>query len=91
MEQIPDLRKADIFSLGAMMFELMSGKELETNGDEWHELRNGNPNLQILKDRGYSEETCYWLKRMLHPNVAERPECAELLRDFLLSPIEKEL
>lgn len=28
VEQIPDLRKADIFSLGAMMYELMSGTEL---------------------------------------------------------------
>lgn len=61
IKAIPDLRKADIFSLGAMMYELMSGIDLTTNGEAWHTLRSGNPNMKILRDRGYSEETCYWV------------------------------
>ncbi len=51
------------------MYEIMSGKELEANGDEWHRLRNGAPNLDVLGQRGYSAETCSWVGRMLHPRV----------------------
>ena len=54
MEAIPDLRKADIFSLGAMMYELMSGTDLATNGEAWHLLRSGEPDMTAIRERGYS-------------------------------------
>lgn len=91
MEAIPDLRKADIFSLGAMMYELMSGKDLATNGEAWHLLRSGKPDMRAIRERGYSAETCNWLLRMLSPELEVRPTCEELLSQFLQSPLEKKL
>jgi serine/threonine protein kinase len=36
-----DLTKADIFSLGASIFEVVSGKRLTKSGKEWHDIRSG--------------------------------------------------
>ena len=36
-----DLRKCDIFSLGASIYEVVRGVRLPQRGDEWHALRNG--------------------------------------------------
>ena len=40
-----ELKKCDIFSLGVMLFELVTGAELETSGAQWHSLRpmSGEP------------------------------------------------
>ena len=38
---IPDLTKADIFSLGATVYEILRGRILPGNGPEWHEIRDG--------------------------------------------------
>lgn len=38
---IPDLRKADIFSLGMMAYELIEEIDLPKNGNEWTALRKG--------------------------------------------------
>ena len=34
-----DLAKADIFSFGASMYELALGRQLESSGEEWRNLR----------------------------------------------------
>jgi serine/threonine protein kinase len=36
-----DLRKCDIFSLGASMYEIIRGVRLPERGEEWHSLRAG--------------------------------------------------
>merc|ERR1712023_354546 len=36
-----DLTKADIFSLGASIFEVIRGKRLPKRGKEWHTIRSG--------------------------------------------------
>lgn len=36
-----DLTKADIFSLGASIFEVVRGKRLTKSGKEWHDIRGG--------------------------------------------------
>ena len=36
-----DLRKCDIFSLGASIYEVVRGVRLPQRGDEWHAMRNG--------------------------------------------------
>jgi len=41
-----DLTKCDLFSLGATAYELLSGRPLPPNGDEWHRLRDGPPSLR---------------------------------------------
>jgi len=37
--ELPDLKKADVFSLGILLFELIEGRRVESNGLEWHNLR----------------------------------------------------
>lgn len=39
--ELPDLTKADIFSLGMSLYELMIGEELPQCGDEWINIRKG--------------------------------------------------
>ena len=39
MAELPDLTKADIFSFGILLFELIEGRRVASNGDEWHNLR----------------------------------------------------
>lgn len=36
---IPDLTKADVFSLGIIIYELVEGVDLSKNGEQWHQLR----------------------------------------------------
>lgn len=36
--ELPDLKKADVFSLGILLFELIEGRRVESNGAEWHNL-----------------------------------------------------
>jgi wee1-like protein kinase len=38
---VAELSKADIFSLGATIFELMVGEDLPKNEERWHYLRGG--------------------------------------------------
>jgi wee1-like protein kinase len=35
------LTKADIFSLGASIYELMINEDLPKNGEDWHRIRKG--------------------------------------------------
>ena len=85
---IPDLTKADIFSLGMMMFELMERVRPPNNGEEWHELRDG---AIAFSDNGYSEEMQRVVRCMMHPNPESRPSIDYLLKTFLQSQHEREI
>ena len=68
-----DLSKANIFSLGLTVCELLSGVELPLNGALWHELRHGlvpQP-LDSLHD--------LVVVSMMEPDYRKRPSTAELL------------
>jgi len=87
--QIPDLTKADIFSFGATIYELMIGSDLPKNGVEWNDLRAGN--LYKLNQLNYSNSLKSMLRSMMHSDPAKRPSANELLTNFLQSEVELEL
>ena len=99
------LPKADVFSLGASIYEVAIGRALPTNGEEWHAIRKGDLKLctrfnrlaaspsadvaaasttKSLPPIHVSMDFLRLLKRMMHPDPARRPTCAELLKEALL-------
>ncbi len=75
---MPDLTKADIFSLGATFYELVTMRNLPNNGEEWHEIRNGRLN-GLDKDKGHSDSLKDLIKKMMDPCAERRPSAGELL------------
>ena len=50
-----DLRSADIFSLGASVYEIMLGYPLSAGGSEWHKLRDGYLDESLVHNGKFSE------------------------------------
>jgi serine/threonine protein kinase len=48
-DRLPDLTKADIFSLGMTLFEIVIMEELPNTGPHWHALRDGGVALHLKK------------------------------------------
>eukprot|EP01031_Cornospumella_fuschlensis_P026185 gene26185-31619_t len=76
-----DLTKADIFSLGASVYELCLGRGLGKGGDEamaeWHSIRDGNLDSQFLGR--YSPSLVSLIQAMLHHEPARRPSAIEVV------------
>ncbi|KAL4506462.1 hypothetical protein ABPG72_000033 [Tetrahymena utriculariae] len=73
-----DLKKADIFSLGAMMYHLVTQEQLPTNGDEWLQIRQGHlPNLDALNS--CPKELKQMIKQMMNPDPELRLSTQEIL------------
>eukprot|EP00602_Paraphysomonas_sp_CaronLab_P003144 CAMPEP_0185038942 /NCGR_PEP_ID=MMETSP1103-20130426/35221_1 /TAXON_ID=36769 /ORGANISM="Paraphysomonas bandaiensis, Strain Caron Lab Isolate" /LENGTH=556 /DNA_ID=CAMNT_0027577619 /DNA_START=26 /DNA_END=1696 /DNA_ORIENTATION=+ len=94
-----DFAKADVFSVGASLLELCTGKPLSTGGDangEWHSLRDGTffKDNQLPGYNGdrditmYSEGVQSAIKQMLHHEAKQRPD-ATTLRDWASQEIRK--
>lgn len=86
---VPDLPKADVFSLGVMTYELMRNRPLPLNGDEWHDVREGRVDLKGLES--YSKELTELILLMLRNNPVERPSAEKILSEYLLSPEQVEI
>lgn len=75
-----NLAASDIFSLGASLYELATGRELPVTGQPFQDLRDGN--LETLPD--YSEDLQSLIREMMHPEPARRPSAAAILERPLL-------
>jgi wee1-like protein kinase len=86
-ETIPDLTKADMFSLGATFYEIMRGNELPKNGTEWHQIRSED----LCIEGQYSDEFKEVVRSLLSRDPTARPSADHLLDTFLLSQTKQEL
>jgi len=101
--EFEDLRKADVFSLGAMCFELASGCEMPINGDLWHELRDqplhesrfcgvvaAPDGFNHTRHAGISPEMVALIRNMMLPASLRRPSCEKILASDVIQAEEVE-
>jgi wee1-like protein kinase len=88
-DYLPDLKKADIFSLGVTFYELITRRTIPNNGEEWHMIRSGKLVGLETEISGKIKEI---VRRMVHPKPEMRPSAEEVLNcEFLKEDSEAEI
>lgn len=78
------LDKADVFALGATLYELATGGALPAGGPLWHRLRSGR--LSLLPSVGAPMAAL--LRQLMAEDPAQRPSAAAILRSPALLAAE---
>lgn len=86
---VPDLSKSDIFSLGVMIYELISNQPLPMKGIEWTNIRRGKISLDEFTE--YSKELRELVLMMIQEDPTRRPSAKDILKNYLPSSKEIEL
>lgn len=77
--QLSDLPKADVFSLGLVLYELgINPKALPCNGPCWQQLREGRLEVEFLTP--LAEPVLSLIQQMVHQKPEQRPRCEALLQ-----------
>jgi len=86
---VQDITKCDIFSLGVTAYELYTGRVMESNGTEWHNLRDGVFSLP----ESSPGELHSILSILMAPDPKNRPTAKQCLQHYssLKTPLEQEL
>ncbi|XP_046985695.1 membrane-associated tyrosine- and threonine-specific cdc2-inhibitory kinase isoform X5 [Schistocerca americana] len=77
LNNCPVTKAADIFSLGICFLELSCNILLPSQGDLWHELREGI--FPVEEAKHLTAEFYCLIKSMMHPNFKERPSVNDIL------------
>ena len=86
---LPDMKKADNFSLGILAFELVERRRVLPNGPEWHALREGR--ISFTCPDSVSPEMQKLVRWMLSEKPEDRPSTSDLLTSYLMSDKDKEI
>lgn len=86
---LPDLKKCDVFSLGILVYELMEGQRMPSNGQKWHDLRENRVNF--TKENLFSDQIKNMVSSMLSSDPSKRPTIDYILKRYLKTDQEKEL
>jgi len=83
-----DLTRADVFSLGASIYELARRRPLPARDAEWHEIRRGN----TTRPAHISAPLFELIVATMDARVARRPSAADLLQHrLLLTPSQRQI
>ena len=86
-----DLSKADVFSFGMTLYEMVTLRSLPTEGQSWHDLRDGRLVLPSLDQVNGQDDVEYVLflfrliPLMLQDECTRRPRCADILNHIQVS------
>ncbi|EGG21514.1 putative protein tyrosine kinase [Cavenderia fasciculata] len=70
---------SDVFSIGVSFFEIVTGKEMPTNGPLWEQLRSDGA-LEFLEPNKYSEELYSCILSMMKSNHNQRISLIEIFQ-----------
>ena len=88
--ECPDLKKADIFSLGMVAWECIEGRQAPgTEDPEWKALRTGEFSFSDTASNSFGPLILQLVKEMIHPDPRQRPSASEISQKWLISEAQQ--